>query len=128
MSQLLMIGSRFVVCRNSLATRTGRLIAQTRQTGSSPYQQEAAKFFERHAKRASPMSPYMFPFAYKFQITSVLSITHRITGLGLGVLIYGIGISELVCPNLNFEQILKKLQAVPGSLVDAAKLAAGKSK
>lgn len=125
MSQLLMIGSRFVVCRNGLA-RTGRLVTQSRQTGSSTLQQEASKFFERHAKRASPMSPYMFPFAYKFQITSVLSITHRITGLGLGVLLYGIGIAELCCSNLSFEQILQKLQAVPSSLFSAAKVAAGK--
>lgn len=122
-----MIGSRFVVCRNGLATRTGRLIAQTRQSGSSTLQQEASKFFERHAKRASPMSPYMFPFAYKFQITSVLSITHRITGLGLGVLLYGIGIAELCYSNLSFEQILQKLQALPSSLVTAAKVAAGTS-
>jgi succinate dehydrogenase / fumarate reductase cytochrome b subunit len=32
-----------------------------------------------------PLSPYMFPRWYRFQITSVLSILHRITGFALAV-------------------------------------------
>jgi succinate dehydrogenase / fumarate reductase cytochrome b subunit len=32
-----------------------------------------------------PVSPFMLGSAYKFQITSVLSITHRITGCALAV-------------------------------------------
>lgn len=30
-----------------------------------------------------PLSPFMFPVWYRFQITSVLSILHRFTGIGL---------------------------------------------
>jgi succinate dehydrogenase / fumarate reductase, cytochrome b subunit len=32
-----------------------------------------------------PLSPFMFPTWYRFQITSALSILHRITGIGLAV-------------------------------------------
>lgn len=32
-----------------------------------------------------PLSPFMFPTWYRFQITSVLSILHRLTGIGLAV-------------------------------------------
>ena len=30
-----------------------------------------------------PLSPFMFPVWYRFQITSALSIVHRLTGIGL---------------------------------------------
>jgi succinate dehydrogenase / fumarate reductase cytochrome b subunit len=30
-----------------------------------------------------PLSPFMFPIWYRFQITSALSILHRLTGIGL---------------------------------------------
>jgi succinate dehydrogenase / fumarate reductase, cytochrome b subunit len=32
-----------------------------------------------------PLSPFMFPIWYRFQITSALSILHRLTGLALAV-------------------------------------------
>ena len=32
-----------------------------------------------------PLSPFMFPTWYRFQITSVLSILHRFTGIGLAI-------------------------------------------
>ena len=32
-----------------------------------------------------PLSPFMFPTWYRFQITSTLSILHRITGIGLAL-------------------------------------------
>ena len=32
-----------------------------------------------------PISPFMFPLWYRFQITSALSILHRLTGIGLAV-------------------------------------------
>jgi succinate dehydrogenase / fumarate reductase cytochrome b subunit len=34
---------------------------------------------------APPLSPFMFPTWYRFQITSALSILHRLTGIGLAV-------------------------------------------
>jgi succinate dehydrogenase / fumarate reductase, cytochrome b subunit len=32
-----------------------------------------------------PLSPFMFPTWYRFQLTSALSILHRLTGIALGV-------------------------------------------
>ena len=32
-----------------------------------------------------PISPFMFPIWYRFQITSALSILHRLTGIALAV-------------------------------------------
>jgi succinate dehydrogenase / fumarate reductase, cytochrome b subunit len=32
-----------------------------------------------------PLSPFMFPIWYRFQITSALSILHRLTGIALAV-------------------------------------------
>jgi succinate dehydrogenase / fumarate reductase, cytochrome b subunit len=32
-----------------------------------------------------PISPFMFPTWYRFQITSALSILHRLTGIGLAL-------------------------------------------
>jgi succinate dehydrogenase / fumarate reductase cytochrome b subunit len=32
-----------------------------------------------------PLSPFMFPMWYRFQITSALSILHRLAGIGLAV-------------------------------------------
>ena len=32
-----------------------------------------------------PLSPFMFPTWYRFEITSVLSILHRLTGIALAV-------------------------------------------
>ena len=32
-----------------------------------------------------PLSPFMFPIWYRFQISSALSILHRLTGIGLAL-------------------------------------------
>ena len=34
---------------------------------------------------ARPLSPFMFPVWYRFQITSTLSILHRLAGIGLAL-------------------------------------------
>lgn len=105
--------------------KTSACLASAPNPTAKPFAQSQVTkdFFERHAARSSPMSPYVM---YKPQLTSVLSITHRITGLGLGVLLYGIGLSELANPSLNWEQILAAIEAnVPASLLLAVKLASG---
>ena len=40
---------------------------------------------ERSAAIERPLSPFMFPTWYRFQITSILSIVHRFTGIALAV-------------------------------------------
>lgn len=64
------------------------LSAQTTPAGAKD--QAAAAGYEADAKgspksAARPMSPFMLGQYYRFQITSLLSITHRITGIGLAL-------------------------------------------
>src|SRR5262249_16842292 len=40
---------------------------------------------KREAKVERPLSPFMFPTWYRFQITSLLSILHRLTGIALAL-------------------------------------------
>jgi succinate dehydrogenase (ubiquinone) cytochrome b560 subunit len=79
-------------------------------------------FFAKNEKLKRPMSPWMI---YRIQLTSLLSITHRGTGLGLGVLLYGWGIHSLTATNTNWAQTLEAISAtVPSSLLIAVKVAA----
>lgn len=50
-------------------------------------------FFERQKALNRPMSPHLS--IYKWQITMVMSITHRITGMGLAMGVYGFAFSAL---------------------------------
>lgn len=122
MSQLLATNSRLLFCR---LARSG-VARQPFRATSSTFQQEAAKFVAKHAQRASPMSPWMM---YQPQLTWLLSISHRVSGLGLGLLLYGYGIAELVAPKSNFEQILGTVkETLPGFLLATVKLLAGKGR
>ncbi|KAH9422188.1 hypothetical protein DERP_002483 [Dermatophagoides pteronyssinus] len=86
----------------NLLTKIGQQIRN-----DSTFAKEAEKFMARHAKRGSPQSPYMLGLTYKIQLTSMLSLTHRITGVGLGLIIYGFGIAELLYSNKNYAQLLE---------------------
>lgn len=95
---------------------------------SSSLEQEAQKFLAKHSKRASPQSPYMLGTTYKIQLTSALSLTHRITGVGLGLLIYGFGIAEILSPSKNFAQLLDSYYSILPSIgPDILKLFCGKN-
>ena len=66
------------------------MLASSSSSSVPPTPAEAQKaFWAKNAKLNRPLSPWMI---YKPQITSVLSISHRITGLGLSVLMYAWGI------------------------------------
>ncbi|GAB0093972.1 Succinate dehydrogenase cytochrome b560 subunit, mitochondrial [Sergentomyia squamirostris] len=52
---------------------------------------------EKNMKIGRPMSPHLT--IYKYQITSVLSITHRMTGMALAGYMAAFGIGALVCPH-----------------------------
>jgi len=62
---------------NTKAQETPTVVTPTR-AGSDP---KASG--QRTVQR--PLSPFMFPTWYRFQITSALSILHRITGIGLAL-------------------------------------------
>ena len=53
-------------------------VTPTTRAGSDPKASD-----QRMVQR--PLSPFMFPTWYRFQITSALSILHRITGIGLAL-------------------------------------------
>ena len=131
---MLMNMNRFCHACLKMGTRTGGVQMllqqqwgqQIRKSSLTTLQKEAAKFFEKHTHRASPQSPYMLGLAYKFQLTSLLSITHRITGLGLGLVVYGMGIVALSQSKLSYEQILLKIkEAVPEALITGFKFIVG---
>jgi succinate dehydrogenase / fumarate reductase cytochrome b subunit len=56
-----------------------RLKRQGRIDSRTLLKQQRKRTMER------PLSPFMFPTWYRFQITSVLSILHRLTGIALAV-------------------------------------------
>lgn len=100
--------------------------ASLSSAGGNEFSSQATtqEYFKRHSQRASPLSPYI---SYEPQLTWLLSISHRITGMGLGVLVYGIGLAELMAPGSNFEQILATLNATfPSCFLTAVKVLAGK--
>ena len=98
------------------AVRSGRLdrifasSVLTRAAASSPPSaaEAQAEFWKKNQRLNRPTSPWMI---YKFQLTSMLSITHRATGMGLGVLVYGMGVSSLLSSDTNWAQSLEWLAA-----------------
>lgn len=104
-----------IIIRNpallSRISSTGILMQKNHQGTSSP----SEEFFTRNEKLKRPLSPWMI---YKFQLTSMLSITHRATGLGLGVLMYGMGINSCFAGHTNWEQTLDAIHAaVPSPIL-----------
>ena len=93
-------------------------------TSSTTTQSE--DYFTKNKRLNRPLSPYMLYTVYKLQITSVLSMTHRITGLGLSVLLYGGGIAALASSQTNFAQVLQSIEgSVSPSILVAFKVLAG---
>ena len=82
-------------------------------------------YFDKNKQMKRPLSPYI---QYKPQITSVLSISHRFTGLGLAVLLYAGGISALWSSTTNFGVVLANIHAaVPHPAITVVKVLAGTS-
>ncbi|CAN7983832.1 unnamed protein product [Ixodes hexagonus] len=65
-----------------------------------------AEFFEKNKKLQRPLSPHLTIYAR--QITAMMSLTHRITGCGLGVCVYGLGLA----PFLTSQQFPYYVEAV----------------
>ena len=60
-------------------SRTPSSVLKHPQAVEAPKKREQSMAVER------PLSPFMFPMWYRFQITSTLSILHRLTGIALAV-------------------------------------------
>jgi len=109
------VGLRPHLLRPAISAITNQQLASST---SSPSSQE--DFFAKNERLKRPMSPWMI---YKFQLTSMLSITHRGTGLGMGVVLYAWGINSLLSSNTNWAQTLEALSAaVPSSLLYTVKV------
>lgn len=80
-------------------------------------------FWIKNKELNRPTSPHLS--IYKIQLTSTLSIMHRMTGLGASVALYGGGIGAMFC-NQSFPEILQVVQSVvPHSLILLTKTAVG---
>jgi succinate dehydrogenase / fumarate reductase, cytochrome b subunit len=66
-----------------------------------------------------PMSPFMLGPYYRFQLTSVLSFAHRITGLGLsiGTLLMGVWLVMLASGQQSYDVLVPHLQAWYGKVL-----------
>lgn len=79
------------------------------QSTAPPTPQEAqAQFWDKNRRLNRPLSPWLI---YKWQITMILSLSHRATGTGMGVLLYGWGIQSILSGNTNWAQTLDSLSA-----------------
>ncbi|XP_054153920.1 succinate dehydrogenase cytochrome b560 subunit, mitochondrial-like [Oppia nitens] len=115
--------SHIVLRRGLLSTR---LIAARWPTSSSAMATVSSDDYSEKKKEMNrPLSPWI---QYKWQMTNTLSITHRITGMGLAVLVYGGGIGSLFTSQTNFPQILQWFSAnTPPSLLLTLKVLIGTS-
>ncbi|KAL5271058.1 hypothetical protein ACHWQZ_G001644 [Mnemiopsis leidyi] len=69
------------------STRSCLLSTRYLSTSSEYKVKGTAEFFDKQKVLNRPMSPHLT--IYKPQLTSILSISHRVSGVGWGVLIYG---------------------------------------
>lgn len=105
---------------NALLQPTSAVFLLSNQPKATAASNSGETFWTKNAKLQRPVSPWMI---YKPQITSMLSITHRGTGLGLGVLLYGWGINALFSSNTNWAQTLTYLhEVVPSSAIVTLKV------
>jgi len=76
-------------------------------------------FFSKNNRLKRPMSPFMI---YRIQLTSGLSITHRLTGAAGAVLLQALAIWEIWLPSYSFPQLLASIQNnVSPSIIFTAK-------
>eukprot|EP01134_Creolimax_fragrantissima_P003928 CFRG3928T1 len=99
---------------NSSALRAG-FFGRARQMST-----KSDEFFSKQARLARPMSPHLT--IYSPQLTSMLSITHRASGVAWTVAMCTFGIGTMVA-QMPFEDIIKEVKAmnIPTGCVYAAK-------
>merc|ERR1711868_76029 len=65
------------------------------------------EFWSKNKRLARPMSPHLT--IYKPQLTSMLSISHRITGVAQSGILSGAALGVMIMPD-NFPSILNEIQ------------------
>ena len=68
---------------------------------------------------ARPLSPFMLGPYYKFQLTSVLSFAHRLTGLALslGTVLIAIWVLSAAGGPWSYSQFASIVQSIPGEVL-----------
>lgn len=100
----------------SLLLRSSLHTSASTQSDQKP---TAPEFWEKNQHLQRPVSPWTI---YKPQITTILSITHRISGIGLGLPLYAMGIAQLF-NNQPWAMQVDALQAACPAAFAAFKLA-----
>lgn len=92
----------------------------------TPVEDYTAKkeFWNKNRELNRPTSPHLS--VYKIQLTTTLSILHRITGAGTGAIFYAGAIGLPLCTTMSFPEVVHLIQAtVPSFLIVASKTAIG---
>lgn len=84
------------------------------------------EFWTKNKDLNRPMSPHLS--VYKPQLTSTLSIMHRITGVGASAVLYGAGIGALFTTSTSFPEVVGLIQNyIPGMIILGSKTIIGAS-
>lgn len=86
---------RLVASRSSLALQQSLLATSSRAAALQPY--SAEQWEKKNERLGRPLSPHLS--IYKFQLTSVLSITNRATGVALHCGLLGFAGAMVLLPN-----------------------------
>ena len=98
MALCLRLASRAVAANCSTSSRVLQKSLLTTSSKSWAIQQYSAEEWEKkNEKMGRPLSPHLT--IYKFQLTSALSITHRMTGCGLHFGLLGFAGAMVLLPN-----------------------------
>ncbi|XP_072165845.1 succinate dehydrogenase cytochrome b560 subunit, mitochondrial-like [Diadema setosum] len=104
------------VCSNHRLLARLQPTITSRVTMAMTAKEEQDQFWKTNKQLNRPMSPHLT--IYSPQVTSMLSITHRGTGVGLTVGIYAVGLSMAVLPQdfAYYLELVKSLSYGPALL------------
>lgn len=112
------------LCRQGLAARPGALLfhksaAPMGVNYIDPYKQ-MDEYWKRNRQLNRPLSPHLS--IYKPQLTSMLSLCHRVTGIAMALTISGVSITLLALPG-DFPTYLNMVKdlSIPAAVIIPAK-------
>merc|ERR1711976_239389 len=90
-------------CRSLPATTT----TMSTMSGATPAQQQMKEFWKKNQRLGRPSSPWVL---YKPPLPMITSLPHRVTGIGMGVVLYGISFGLFLAPGY-FPSYIAAVQA-----------------
>ncbi|XP_059469740.1 succinate dehydrogenase cytochrome b560 subunit, mitochondrial [Neocloeon triangulifer] len=106
--------SQFLKSNNSMAPQLRSVVLRSQPAAGGPTED----FWIKNERLNRPMSPHLT--IYKPQITSMLSISHRITGIAVSGYIYGFSIG-MMCLPASFPHYCAALATTSPALLVTAK-------